>query len=57
VRIPKKRLICLLVVAVLCALSGRGQEPESKALFPVEEDGKFGFIDRAIEWILLVIIG
>src|ERR1700674_2216363 len=45
-RIPKKRLICLLVVAFLCAFSGRGQQPESKALFPVEKDGKFGFIDR-----------
>jgi len=31
---------------VLCALTGRGQQPESKALFPVEKDDKFGFIDR-----------
>ena len=47
VRIPKKRLICLSVVAFVCAFSGRAQQPESKALFPVEMDGKFGFIDRA----------
>lgn len=46
VRIPQQRLICLLVVAFLCAFSGRGQQPDSKALFSVEKDGKFGFIDR-----------
>src|SRR6266446_9170471 len=46
VRIPKKRLICLAVVAFLCAFGVRGQRPESKALFPVEKGGKFGFIDR-----------
>ena len=46
VRIPKKRLICLVVVAFLCAFGVRGQRPESKALFPVEKGGKFGFIDR-----------
>jgi hypothetical protein len=45
VRIPKKRLICLLVV-FLCAFNARGQQPETKALFSVERDGKFGFIDR-----------
>jgi len=46
VRIPQQRLIYLLVIAFLCAFSVRGQQPESKALFPVEKDGKFGFIDR-----------
>src|SRR5438874_11772775 len=46
-RIPKKRLILFLAVAFLCAFSGRGQQPESRAFFPVEKDGKFGFIDRA----------
>src|SRR6266446_6978267 len=46
VRIPKKRLICLAVVVFLCAFGVRGQRPESKALFPVEKGGKFGFIDR-----------
>src|ERR1700704_3111972 len=46
VRIPKQPLICLLIVTFLCAFSGRAQQPESKALFPVEKDGKFGFIDR-----------
>jgi hypothetical protein len=43
-RFTKQLLICLLMV--LCALTGRGQQPESKALFPVEKDDKFGFIDR-----------
>ena len=46
-RIPKKRLACLAIVAFLCAFNGRGQQRESKDLFPVEKNGKFGFIDRA----------
>src|SRR5882724_4496283 len=46
VRIPKRRLICLLAVTFLCAFSGRAQQSESKALFPVEKDSQWGFIDR-----------
>lgn len=42
---PKKRLICLAVAALLWASDGRRQQ-EMKTLFPVEKDGKFGFIDR-----------
>ena len=34
------------MVALLCAFDVRGQQPESRALFPVEEDSKCGFIDR-----------
>src|SRR5258708_10520530 len=46
-RILMKRLICLAAVAFLCFVSGRGQRPESQALFPVAKDGRFGFINRA----------
>jgi hypothetical protein len=36
----------LILFACLFASSLRGQQPESKSLFPVEQAGKFGYIDR-----------
>ena len=36
----------LVLIACFFASSSRGQRPESKSLFPVEKDGKFGYIDR-----------
>jgi hypothetical protein len=35
-----------ILFACLFVSISRGQPPESKSLFPVEKDGKFGFIDR-----------
>ena len=37
----------LILFACLFVSGSRGQQPESKSLFAVEKDGKFGYIDRA----------
>lgn len=36
----------LVLLACLFTSGSIGQRPESKSLFPVEKDGKFGYIDR-----------
>jgi hypothetical protein len=41
------RLIGLILVALLSAINCLGQQREIKKLFPVEKDGKWGFIDNA----------
>jgi hypothetical protein len=48
-KIMKKRSLlfgaCAVVIIVLCAAVAQSQEKE-KPLFPVEEDGKWGYIDK-----------
>ena len=39
------RLACLALVALLSAIACLGQQREIQKLFPVEKDGKWGFID------------
>ena len=42
----KTKVICLSLAALWFAMSARGQQVETQNLFPVEKDGKWGFIDN-----------
>ncbi|MGH9932431.1 MAG: WG repeat-containing protein [Pyrinomonadaceae bacterium] len=44
-RLLNLRLLCLMLVALLSAIPCPGQQREIRKLFPVEKDGKWGFID------------